>query len=77
MRVNTVRQALKAGKLQLGLNFGQLRSTEIPKLLAAAGFHWAFIDGEHGNFDLETINDICRVSSMAGLSPIVRVADLQ
>lgn len=77
MRPNTVRQALQAGKLQLGLNFGQLRSAEIPRLLAAAGFHWSFIDGEHGNFDLETMNDICRVSNLVGLCPIVRVADLQ
>ena len=77
MRVNTVRQALKAGKLQLGLNFGTLRSAEIPRLLAAAGFHWAFIDGEHGNFDLETMNDVCRVSNLCGLCPVVRVADLQ
>lgn len=77
MRVNAVRQALKAGKLQLGLNFGTLRSAEIPRLLVASGFHWAFIDLEHGNFDLETVNDICRVSNLAGLCPIVRVADLQ
>jgi len=77
MRSNSVRQALKAGKLQLGLNFGQLRSAEIPRLLAAAGFHWAFIDTEHGNFDLETVNDVCRVANIAGLCPVVRVADLQ
>jgi 2-dehydro-3-deoxyglucarate aldolase/4-hydroxy-2-oxoheptanedioate aldolase len=77
MRVNAVRQALKARQLQLGVNFGQLRSSELPRLLAAAGFHWAFIDTEHGNFDLETVNDICRVSNLAGLCPLVRVADLQ
>src|SRR5882724_10111558 len=77
MRSNGVKQALKGGKLQLGLNFGQIRSTEIPRLLVAAGFHWAFIDLEHGNFDLETVNDICRVANLAGLCPIVRVADLQ
>src|ERR1700684_549991 len=77
MHLNTVKQALKAGKLQLGMNFGQLRSPEIPRLLAAAGFHWAFIDTEHGGFDLETVQDICRVSALCGLSPIVRVADLQ
>ena len=47
MRPNLVKQALKAGQVQLGLNFGQLRSAEIPRLLAAAGFHWAFIDLEH------------------------------
>ena len=77
MRTNDVKIALKAGKLQLGLNFGQLRSAEIAKLLAAAGFHWAFIDCEHGNFNLETVNDICRVAQLAGLCPVVRVADLQ
>src|SRR5262245_46780290 len=77
MRPNTVKQALAEGKLQLGTGFGQLRSPEIPKLLAAAGFQWAFIDTEHGGFDLETVQDICRVSVMVGLSPIVRVADLQ
>ena len=69
MRANLVKQNLRAGKLQLGTGFGQLRSPEIPKMLAAAGFQWAFIDTEHGGFDLETVQDICRVSVMAGLSP--------
>src|SRR5258706_6982356 len=77
MRTNQVKQNLRAGKLQLGTGFGQFRSPEIPKMLAAAGFQGAFLDTEHGGFDLETVQDICRVSVMAGLSPIVRVADLQ
>src|SRR6185295_9807831 len=77
MRKNTVKQALREGKLQLGTGFGQLRSAEIPRLLAAAGFTWAFIDTEHGSFDLETVQDLCRVSLMCGLSPIVRVGELQ
>src|SRR5712691_9831862 len=77
MRKNTVKEALAEGKLQLGTGFGQLRSPEIPRILAAAGFQWAFLDTEHGGFDLETVQDICRVSVMVGLSPIVRVADLQ
>src|SRR5713226_5470370 len=77
MRTNLVKQNLRQGKLQLGAGFGQFRSPEIPKILAAAGFHWAFLDTEHGGFDLETVQDICRVSVMAGLCPIVRVADLQ
>jgi len=77
MRINHVKQALAEGKVQLGTGFGQLRSPEIPRLLAAAGFQWAFLDTEHGGFDLETVQDICRVSLLCGLSPIVRVADLQ
>jgi 2-dehydro-3-deoxyglucarate aldolase/4-hydroxy-2-oxoheptanedioate aldolase len=77
MRINTVKRSLAEGKLQLGTGFWQFRSPEVAKLLAAAGFDWAFIDTEHGNFDLETIQDIARVAVMAGLCPIVRVADLQ
>ncbi|HBI46794.1 MAG TPA: hypothetical protein DDY78_28665, partial [Planctomycetales bacterium] len=77
MRTNSVKQALAQGRVQIGTAFGQLRSPEIARLLAAAGFEWAFIDTEHGGFDLETVQDICRVSTLAGLAPIVRVADLQ
>jgi 2-dehydro-3-deoxyglucarate aldolase/4-hydroxy-2-oxoheptanedioate aldolase len=77
MRKNIVKQALAEGKVQLGTGFGQLRSPEVPRILAAAGFNWAFIDTEHGGFDLETVQDICRVANMVGLSPIVRVADMQ
>lgn len=77
MRVNTVKQALKAGKLQLGTNFGQIRSQDVVRILAAAGFHWAFLDGEHGGFDFADLQDICRMAVYCGLSPIIRVADLQ
>jgi len=77
MRKNTVKQALREGKLQLGTGFGQFRSPDVPRILGAAGFHWAFVDTEHGGFDLETVQDICRVSALVGFCPIVRVADLQ
>jgi 4-hydroxy-2-oxoheptanedioate aldolase len=77
MRTNTVKQALKQGKLQLGTGFAQVRSPDVARILAAAGFHWAFLDTEHGGFDLETVQDLCRAAIPAGLSPIVRVADLQ
>jgi 2-dehydro-3-deoxyglucarate aldolase/4-hydroxy-2-oxoheptanedioate aldolase len=63
--------------MQLGMNAAQLRSAEIPRMMAAAGFQWIFIDTEHGNFDLETVNDQCRVSNLSGICPVVRVADLQ
>jgi len=37
MRINSVKQALKEGKLQIGCSFSQLRSPEVAKILAAAG----------------------------------------
>ncbi len=77
MLINSVKKALKEGKVQLGTSYGQLRSPEVGRILAAAGFHWAFIDAEHGGFGIETIQDICRTANLTGLAPIVRVADLQ
>ena len=76
MKPNTVKQALKEGRVQLGTSFGMLRSPDVGRILAAAGFHWAFIDGEHGWFGFETTRDICRASYEAGLMPITRVAEL-
>jgi len=77
MKPNTVKQALRAGRLQLGCGFWQFRSPDALRVLAAAGFDWTFIDTEHGNFDLETVQDLTRIAVRVGISPIVRVADLQ
>jgi len=77
MRTNRVKQALREGRLQLGTGLSQLRSAEIPRLLKAAGFDWVFIDTEHGGFDLETVQDLCRVAALVDLCAVVRVADLQ
>ncbi len=77
MRINTVKRALKEGKAQFGCNTSMLRSPEVPRILAAAGLHWSYLDSEHGGFDLETLQDLIRSANEAGLCPIVRVADLQ
>lgn len=77
MKTNTVKQAMREGRLQLGTAFQQFRSQDVVRTLAAAGFDWAFLDGEHGGFGRETLQDLCRIAVRVGLSPIVRVADLQ
>ena len=63
--------------MQLGCGFGQIRSPEVARILAAAGFHWTFLDGEHGGFGIETLQDLCHAATQAGLMPMVRVADMQ
>lgn len=77
MIINKVKRALKEGKLQVGTSVAQLRSPEVLRIYAAAGFQWVFIDGEHGGLDLETIQDMCRASNETGLCPIVRVASME
>ncbi|MCE5306186.1 MAG: hypothetical protein LLG20_00945, partial [Acidobacteriales bacterium] len=77
MRINTVKKALAEGRLQLGCGWSNLRSPAIARILAAAGFHWTYVDAEHGGFGIESLQDICRDAVSAGISPLVRVADLQ
>ena len=77
MENNRVKEALRAGKCQLGVGWCQFRSPDIARILASAGFDWAFIDAEHGGFGIETLQDICLVAGMAGIAPVVRVADMQ
>ena len=73
---NRVKHALAEGRLQLGTSFAQIPSPEVARILAAAGFDWAFIDTEHGWFGIETVKDVCYASVRAGLCPIVRVVGM-
>jgi 2-keto-3-deoxy-L-rhamnonate aldolase RhmA len=77
MRINLVKRALAEGKVQYGTNFGQIPSQDVLKILALAGFHWAFIDTEHGGFTFETIQGLCRIAPLVNFTPIVRVGDLE
>ncbi|HNY41884.1 MAG TPA: aldolase/citrate lyase family protein [Bryobacteraceae bacterium] len=77
MKINTVKQALKQGRIQIGTGYQQFRSQDAIRALASAGFDWAFLDGEHGGFSISELQDLCRMAAKTTLSPIVRVADLQ
>ena len=77
MHTNKLKEALLAGKPQIGVQISHIRSIEIPRILGAAGFHWAFIDGEHGVYHAESIYDLNKVCALCGVTPVVRVASLQ
>ncbi|MBI4876150.1 MAG: aldolase [Acidobacteria bacterium] len=76
MRVNRTRQRLLAGETVLGCAIQGYRSAEVPRTLAAAGFDYFFLDMEHGGFNLETAEDIIAAGAAAGITPLVRVAEL-
>lgn len=73
MRTNPVKHALAAGKAVFGSEISRLRSPEIARLYAAAGFDFIFIDMEHSAFGLEIVGDIIAMARIAGIVPIVRV----
>jgi 2-keto-3-deoxy-L-rhamnonate aldolase RhmA len=77
MRPNRLKSALAGGETRVGSILGQFRSPEVVRIYKAAGFDWVFIDTEHGGFDIETVQDVCRVATVSGLTPLVRVPDIQ
>ena len=76
MRVNHTRERLAKGETVLGCVIQSYRSPEIARTFAAAGFDYVFLDMEHGAFNLETVQDMIAAAAEAGITPIVRVAEL-
>jgi 2-keto-3-deoxy-L-rhamnonate aldolase RhmA len=76
MKPNLTKDRLLKGQPVFGCMMQHYRSAEIPRLLAAAGFDFLFIDTEHGGFDLETVQDLVRASNPSGITPLVRVSEL-
>src|SRR5258708_15428053 len=76
MRTNTTRERLQKGETVYGCGLQVYRSPEIARAFATAGFDYVFIDMEHGSFNLETVHDMTVASNGAGITPIVRVAEL-
>lgn len=77
MKINHTKLRLQRGEIVLGCSIQQYGSAEIPRLFAAAGFDFVFIDTEHGPFDLETVRDLIRACLDREITPVVRVGELQ
>ena len=77
MRVNLTRERLASGETVYGCGLQVYRAPEIVRCFATAGFDYVFIDQEHGSFNLETVHDMITASKTAGITPIVRVGELQ
>jgi 2-dehydro-3-deoxyglucarate aldolase/4-hydroxy-2-oxoheptanedioate aldolase len=77
MRTNLTRERLAKGETVYGCGLQVYRAPEIVRCFAAAGFDYVFIDQEHGSFNLETVHDMITASKTCGITPIVRVGELQ
>ncbi|MCL5026658.1 MAG: aldolase/citrate lyase family protein [Chloroflexi bacterium] len=68
---NLTKERMKAGKpcLGVGVFFG---SPAFVEMLAYAGFHWMYIDCEHGPMSHETVESMIRAAEVAGITPLVR-----
>ncbi len=76
MRINYTKRRLAEGQVVFGCAIQQFGCPEVARLLAAAGFDFAFLDGEHGPFGLETLHALVRACLEREITPIVRVGEL-
>ncbi|WP_054998363.1 MULTISPECIES: HpcH/HpaI aldolase family protein [Pseudomonas syringae group] len=75
LRTNTLKSKLGNGQPVYGL----ISSIPVPaaiELIAEAGFDFVIIDMEHVLINPETVENMIRVAESYGLTPLVRVADL-
>jgi 4-hydroxy-2-oxoheptanedioate aldolase len=71
MRPNLAKERLKARKPILGLHI-PLPSPALVEMAGYIGFHWLYIDMEHGPMAWETIEHMMRAAELANISTMVR-----
>ena len=69
---NRFKQALKAGKAQIGL-WSSLSSSYTVEVIAGAGFDWLLLDMEHSPNDLESVLGQLQAAAPYPAHPVVRV----
>jgi LDH2 family malate/lactate/ureidoglycolate dehydrogenase len=70
---NNVKEKLARDQVVASMTVRLVRSIEIARIAASAGFDTLYVDGEHSSFSLETTGAICMAALAAGIAPFVRV----
>lgn len=77
LRENKLKKLLKTGGLALGSIIFETRGPGAVYAMAAAGLDFVFICTEHSAFNLETVADLVAHAHAAGITPLVRIPDLE
>jgi 2-dehydro-3-deoxyglucarate aldolase/4-hydroxy-2-oxoheptanedioate aldolase len=77
MRENQLKKTLKSGDVALGTLLWDARGRGVVHTLAQAGMDFVMICMEHSSYSLEAVVDLIAHAHAAGVSPIVRIPDLQ
>lgn len=77
LRENRLKKLLKTGKIALGCGMQGVKDPDVIYNIAHAGADFVFIDLEHGALNLETAVDLLLHTHAAGITPMIRVPDLQ
>ena len=72
---NRVKAAMRAGRKAYGYNLS-FPSPWVIDILGKLDFDFVFIDGEHGPFGLDQLEDLCRTAERHNVTTIARVPDI-
>ena len=72
---NRIKAAMRAGRKACGYGL-TFPSPWVIDILGKLDFDYVFIDGEHGPFDLERLEDLCRAAERYHLTTYARVPDI-
>ncbi len=76
MRPNKILARMREGRPATGSQFA-FPSAQLMELMGVAGLDFVLLDGEHGAFSWESIEDMCRVADLAGVTAIARVPNIE
>ncbi len=77
MQFNRLRATLKAGGIAIGTLMWETQGRGVVHTLAQAGMDFVMICTEHSAYNLETVVNLVAHAHAAGITPIVRIPDLQ
>jgi 4-hydroxy-2-oxoheptanedioate aldolase len=75
MGVDPLRARLASGGIVSGLVVVHSRTPAIARIAANCGYHWLFVDLEHGATSLEVATQICIAALDVNITPFVRVPE--
>jgi 2-keto-3-deoxy-L-rhamnonate aldolase RhmA len=70
---NHVKEKLARDEMVASMTVRLVRSVEIARIAATAGFDTFYVDLEHSSFSFETTAQICMAALAVGITPLVRV----
>ena len=75
MQPNRIKAAMRAGRKAYGYGL-VFPSPWVIDILGKLDFDFVFIDGEHGPFGLDQLEDLCRTAERYNITPYARVPDI-
>ena len=74
-RANRIKQCISDGRIATGFSLC-FPSVHIVEILGRLSFDFVWLDGEHGPFGLNDIEEHCRAAELNGITAIARVPNI-